>query len=243
MKPTWQHPQLNQQDPSEGRRPLVEHDLLVHLGRALKRETKAKGFEQYSGNSAKQMKTSLNFWKGFIIPTDIIVMQTLRPLKISEWQMWPFGAKCLRYQKKVIKIRWNIWNEHFLIGRCCFFKLFDREKQKKDAKWNITFLAEALDSQKVSNWMRGKSPLGKEWCAYCKEEELWKTETALGWKRRTTAKDESLLCGREGHSEWRGPRVLLDLRHWINTEEPAPPRTEKETSLKYRNCKKSQVTW
>ena len=86
-KPTWQHPQLNQQDPSEGRRPLVEHDLLVHLGRALKRETKAKGFEQYSGNSAKQMKTSLNFWKGFIIPTDIILMQTLRPLKISEWQM------------------------------------------------------------------------------------------------------------------------------------------------------------
>lgn len=29
------------------------------------------------------------------------------------------------------------------------------------------------------NWMRGKSPLGKEWCVYCKEEELWKTETAL----------------------------------------------------------------
>ena len=55
-------------DPSEGRRSLLEYYLLKHLGRALKRETKAKELEKYSRtarNLAKQMKTSLNFWKGF----------------------------------------------------------------------------------------------------------------------------------------------------------------------------------
>ena len=52
-EPSW--------DPSEGRRPLLEHCLLVHLGRALKTGTKAKGFEQNSRNSAKQMKNSRNF--------------------------------------------------------------------------------------------------------------------------------------------------------------------------------------
>ena len=71
--------------PSEGRRPLGEHYSLVCLGGALKRETKAKEFEQYSRDTAKQTKTSLNFWKGFIRPTDVILMQIPRPLKILEW--------------------------------------------------------------------------------------------------------------------------------------------------------------
>ena len=31
------------------------------------------------------MKTLLNFWKRFIRPTDSILMQILRPLKILEW--------------------------------------------------------------------------------------------------------------------------------------------------------------
>ena len=63
--------------------PVLEQYVLVHLGRALKKGTKAKEFEQNSGNSAKkQMKTSLNFWKGFIRPTDVILMQIVRPLKI-----------------------------------------------------------------------------------------------------------------------------------------------------------------
>jgi len=72
-------------DPSEGRRPLLEHCLLGHLGRTLKRETEARKSEQYSRNPAKQMKTFLNFWKGFIRPTHIVPVQILRFLTILKW--------------------------------------------------------------------------------------------------------------------------------------------------------------
>lgn len=42
----------------------------------------------------------------------------------------------------------------------------------------------------------------------------------------------------------KSQRLLSSRPRWgLNTEEPAPPCTEKETSLKYPNCKKSQVTW
>ena len=64
------------------------HFLLEHLLGALKSRTKAKEFEQNSSNSAKKkkkMKSPMNFWKSFIRPFDMILMQSLRALKISEW--------------------------------------------------------------------------------------------------------------------------------------------------------------
>ena len=57
------------------------------------------------------------------------------------------------------------------------FKVFNREQEKKeDTKWNTTFLAVALDFWKASNPKRDKPPLGKEPCAFCKEEEHWETD-------------------------------------------------------------------
>lgn len=38
----------------------------------------------------------------------------------------------------------------------------EQQQKKEDAKWTTTFLAAALDSWKVCNSERGKSPLGKE---------------------------------------------------------------------------------
>ena len=67
--------------------PLLEPYLLV--GGALKGETKAKAFEKkfkkFSKKKKKKKKTPLNFWKRFIISTDIILAQILRPLNILEW--------------------------------------------------------------------------------------------------------------------------------------------------------------
>ena len=59
------------------------------------------------------------------------------------------------------------------------FKVFNNREQqqkKEDAKWNATFLAVELNSQKVSNPKRGEPPLGREQCAYCKEEGHWEKD-------------------------------------------------------------------
>ena len=53
------------------------------------------------------------------------------------------------------------------------FKVLNNREQwqkQEDAKRNAAFLAVALNSQKGSNLKEGKPPLGKEQCAYCKEE-------------------------------------------------------------------------
>ena len=42
--------------------------------------------------------------------------ENARMVNLTLW----WGAKCLRYQEKLAKIRWCIWNEPFSIGRCCF---------------------------------------------------------------------------------------------------------------------------
>lgn len=41
------------------------------------------------------------------------------------------GAKCLRFQETVAKIRWYIWNRLFSIGRVAF-KMLNRELHKKE---------------------------------------------------------------------------------------------------------------
>ena len=83
------------------------------------------------------------------------------------------------------------------------FKVFNNREQRQkqeDAKWNAPFLAAALNSQKVSNLKEGKPPLGKEQCAYCKEEGHWKRECPRqkNNRRKTGA---SHMVKREEHSD------------------------------------------
>ena len=44
--------------------------------------------------------------------------ENIRMVSLNFW-----GAKCLRYQEKVAKIRRCIWNEPFSMGRCCFYSV------------------------------------------------------------------------------------------------------------------------
>ena len=56
--------------------------LISASRQGLAKENQRKESEQNSRNSAKQMKTSLNFWKAFY---ETYRHQVLRPLKILEW--------------------------------------------------------------------------------------------------------------------------------------------------------------
>ena len=49
-------------------------------------------------------------------------------------------------------------------------------REARGCRQSTTLLTVAMDSQKACNQKRGKPPLGKEQCAYCKEGEHWKTE-------------------------------------------------------------------
>ena len=62
-----------------------------------------------------------------------------------------------------------------------FTVINNREQQQKqeDARWNVTFLAAALDSQKASNPKRGKPPSWRDQCAYSKENRHWKKKIDL----------------------------------------------------------------
>ena len=61
--------------------------LISASRQGLAKENQRKESEQNSRNSAKQMKTFLNFWKGLIRATDVILTQVPRPLKMLEWEI------------------------------------------------------------------------------------------------------------------------------------------------------------
>ena len=87
------------------------------------------------------------------------------------------------------------------------FKVFNnrewRQKQE-DVKWKAAFLAAALNSWKVSNLKEGKQPLGKEKCAYFKEEGHWKNDYPRLKNKKENNKKEtgaSHMVEREEHSD------------------------------------------
>ena len=93
------------------------------------------------------------------------------------------------------------------------FKVFNREQQqeKEDAKQSVIYLA--LASWKASNLKAGKSPLGKEQHAYCKEEEDWKTACPLRQMNRASNMAERGTL-------WGGPGTPLDMRCQIPDKSP-----------------------
>ena len=87
------------------------------------------------------------------------------------------------------------------------FNVFNNRAQRQkqeDARQNATLLAATLDFRKATNPERGKSPLGREQCAYCKEEGHWKKDCPRLKNKKENNKRKigaSHMVEREEHSD------------------------------------------
>lgn len=88
------------------------------------------------------MKTFLNFWKGFIRPTHIILMQISKVPDNIKMVNLTFRLSTSDIRRKLQRIRQYIWNDLSQLVDVAF-KVFNREQQqiKEDAKQSVIYLA------------------------------------------------------------------------------------------------------
>ena len=125
-------------------------------------------------------------------------------------------------RRKLQKLYWTFgMNPSQLVA--VVFKVFNNREQwekQEDARQDTTFLAAASGSWKAHSLKRCEPPLGREQCAYCKEEGHWKKEYPKLKNKKENNKRKigtSDTIERDEHSdeEWRGLGAPLNLRHPI----------------------------
>lgn len=82
--------------------------------------------------------------------------------------------KHLRYQQKVAKIRGHSWDEPLSIVNTVFKVLTGDNKGRKKRHEMKRFSSSIRFPTEQPE--KGKLPLGREQCAYSKEDEQWKTD-------------------------------------------------------------------
>lgn len=167
---------LNQTGGQRGKGPLLDPYVSVPLSRALERGTKAKEFEQYSRTLAKQMKSSLNFFKEFIGPTDIILQQIPRPWKYMNGQFDLLGQTASDTRRKLQKSDRTFGMNPSRLVDVAFIK-YSTGNNKGEIQNKKPLSGSDARFLEGGNSKEKQVPL--EQCAHSEEEQHWRTDCPL----------------------------------------------------------------